>query len=181
MPQRLVIYYKVKTIILCSILFVITSNCSIIENVISNHQNHFRACTKHLLDSTLRPKCLNSKNEEFSCAGEARGGNWNPKISWFIRCVAEKIIEKGFQIPVYIVHDFNPIRYSHITTQLEAVGIKNESVTWVTGFRANNISDEDKKKFLSTSRDSGEELAKCKEVMPARTCSGNIICFINIL
>ena len=163
--------YRYRFCVLLS-LFSVTLGFSIIENVISNHQTHFKTCMKHLFDTTLRPVCLNSQRIEFGCAGESRGGNWNPKISWFVRCVAAKIIEKGFQIPVYVVHDFNPIRYNHIITQLKAVGIKNESITWITQFQANNISEEDRKMFISTSRNSPDDQQKCKEVMPSRTCSG---------
>ena len=39
------------------------------------------------------------------------------KIAWFISCMAKGIVERGFQIPVYLVHANNSQRYQHMKMQ----------------------------------------------------------------
>ena len=51
-------------------------------------------------------------------------------------------------------------------------GIRNESVTWVTQFKADNLSKADLDRFPPTHRGVSDEVQRCAAVQPMRACSG---------
>jgi hypothetical protein len=40
-----------------------------------------------------------------------------PKTAWLVRCVAEKIVADGFDIPIYVIHAPHGIRYQRMMSQ----------------------------------------------------------------
>ena len=67
--------------------------------------------------------------------------------SYFLRAAATKIVEDGFQIPVYVVQGPSKERYLRLQENLKLSGIQDQHVTWRSDFLANNISAEDRTFF----------------------------------
>jgi len=90
----------------------------------------------------------------------------NLHLSYFLRTVAASIVERGFQIPTFVVHGPNEKRRLRLQKNLELSGIKESHVTWRGDFLANNISDADRTNF-GTGR---EAYYNCKEILGDRPC-----------
>lgn len=115
-------------------------------NLARQHDGH-RICSQRLMSSQWKAVCLDSKNRavpvEASCKAYFRDMVNSPKTAWYVQCVARVMVERGFQLPVYIVHDGKADRFKNIYSELVGAGIKNESVTWVTQFKADSLSQAD--------------------------------------
>lgn len=110
---------------------------------------------------------------ETPCKAAFKERSNGPKVAWFVRCMAKGIVENGFQMPVYVVHDANNNdRLQMMQHEFVNAGIRNESLTWITQFQANQLTTEDRARFPS--RDSEEEKRLCGEIMPMRACSGSV-------
>jgi len=90
----------------------------------------------------------------------------NLHLSYFLRTVAASIVDRGYQIPTFIVHGPNERRRERLQKNLNLSGIKDSHVTWRGDFLANNISDADRTHF-GTGKDA---YYNCKEVLGDRPC-----------
>jgi hypothetical protein len=83
-----------------------------------------RECSQRLMSSQWRAVCLDSKDKssptEAPCKAYFKDMVSSPKIAWFIQCMAKVMIDRGFQIPVYVVHDGKPDRFKNIYTECKS-------------------------------------------------------------
>ena len=73
-----------------------------------------RLCSENLMSSVMKVVCIDHKDKsipvETPCKATFPNGG-GPKASWFVSCMAKGIVDKGFQLPVYVVHDKDEERF----------------------------------------------------------------------
>ena len=168
-----------------SILFIFALCVLRCELLLEHHFRHVhngfldshRRCSELLMSSNQKVICMDHSDPqhpvESPCKAAFKERSNGPKVSWFVQCMAKGIVEHGFQMPVFVVHDANNNeRLTMMQHEFENAGILNESLTWVTQFQANQLTAADRAKFPA--RDTDEEKRLCGEIMPMRACSGTV-------
>ena len=104
------------------------------------HLDSHRNCMEKLMSSKWKAVCY-QKNHNSStvapCKAFFKDMVSSPKIEWYKNCIAKNIIASGFEIPVYIVHNNNPLRYKSIMSQCK---ILNKTVSLFKSFKSMSLA-----------------------------------------
>jgi hypothetical protein len=105
------------------------------------------------MESKHIPICKNEKGNGngYEHIKNSHNIHLNLRFSYFLRSLADDMVDKGFSIDVYIVQGPNEKRRKHIEENLKICNIQKENVVWEDGFLIEKLTDEDyslfKKKF----------------------------------
>lgn len=126
--------------------------------------SHLNQCLDHLINE---PSCFDSTHSPLNCSMVST----NPRISALIRCMAQSVIDEGFDIPVYVMHNpANIMRFNRLSRHLSQCGFRNESITWITGFTPEEAEKNYSESFIVTRRHDAYSLNYCRKILPAWAC-----------